>query len=1345
MLFKIDSSQHGAGPVLFRWHPDGTYLATVGSSKVVHIFDRYGAVVDDIPLSSLGACLALEWDKDGERLAIMLLGVGTVLLWEQHTRKVTELETNMKDLTFMRWSVVGPQLAIGTAKGNLLIFNPQTSKKYPTLQKHHKKINCGAWSTDNRLALGSEDKMVSISNAEGEPIGEQMMLQIEPISMEFADVKGDDRSSHRKDIISVITKKGLTLVTPGEQPHDVSLPTKFGELQNSQWFGDGYVFCGFNCGWVSVISTHARELGEQLFEAQLHAHTVTDTALCPALNRAAAAGDNCVKIVDLENYQEIKGEMLQLEAPADKLNWTKDGHVLSVSTKAGEVLSYLARIPVLNAHWETKLVHLCSLREVSVVDAVGDAASVTIPVAMEPTFLALGPQHVAVGMNNRCWFYPIGGSAGQVAEREYIGTVADVRLNTNFAAALSDGVVQLHRIEDKEQQFKVFPDKDGGEHDITCIAMTNDFLIYGSSQGSLVYWLLSTTSAGSVVNEFRHPVGIRKAFPNPAGTRCIIVDDAHSAHVINPVNDQSIEIPDFPGSADYVLWDSADPGVFVVADARTFSTYMYCPASIDGPTVEMIGNTKRPVGFSPIICFGGIVTCQSSSGSLFRIVLSTHSCVGESLQSEAKEKLEARFNQDLAIGRLKDAWEVASGFNNKAMWKQLSKAALRVLEVELAIRAETKVQDAGMVLALQQILPIEDNNLLAGHIHVFLSTPETQGYDRAQDLFLASSRPVTALEMRRDLMHWDAALKLAQTLSPADIPFICREYAHQLEFQGDTSLALQMYERSLEADAAGGALPAEHVEQANAGLARMALRSGDLTRGLKLAANSGSTQVCRDCAAILEGMKQLHDAALLYEKGENLEKAALIHIQNKNFSQAAPLMSKIQSPKLHLQYAKAKEAQKAYAEAAASYEKAKDMDSVVRIQLEHLSNPQAAFAVVRKTRTAIGAEMVATFCKQNGDYAAAIEFLLMAKQNANAMEMAQAHDMMEVFGNALGDEGTPDEYAAIAAYYEQRGNAEMAGRFHAKTGQHSRALHFFLQCGERCIDEAIDVAGKARNETLTHKLIDFLMGEDDAVPKDPKYIFRLYMALGNFPQAAGTAVIIARQEQELGNYKVAHQMLLDTFKDLSAQNIAIPQELKRGLQLLHSYVLAKVLVRQGDHMGGARMLIRVAKNISKFPSHIVPILTSTVIECQRAGLKRSAFEYASQLMHPEYRANIAAAYKKKIEAIVRKPDKSEEEEQLSPCPYCKTKIPTTQLDCPSCKNTIPYCIATGAHMIFSDWCVCPSCRFPALYSAFVKHIETEKTCPMCAQEIVPSAIQKVEDPAKMLQQAVEKHEPILPN
>lgn len=44
----------------------------------------------------------------------------------------------------------------------------------------------------------------------------------------------------------------------------------------------------------------------------------------------------------------------------------------------------------------------------------------------------------------------------------------------------------------------------------------------------------------------------------------------------------------------------------------------------------------------------------------------------------------------------------------------------------------------------------------------------------------------------------------------------------------------------------------------------------------------------------------------------------------------------------------------------------------------------------------------------------------------------------------------------------------------------------------------------------------------------------------------------------LGNYKVAHNMLFNTYKDLQDRNIVIPSELKRNLMILHSYVLAKV-------------------------------------------------------------------------------------------------------------------------------------------------------------------------------------------
>ena len=65
------------------------------------------------------------------------------------------------------------------------------------------------------------------------------------------------------------------------------------------------------------------------------------------------------------------------------------------------------------------------------------------------------------------------------------------------------------------------------------------------------------------------------------------------------------------------------------------------------------------------------------------------------------------------------------------------------------------------------------------------------------------------------------------------------------------------------------------------------------------------------------------------------------------------------------------------------------------------------------------------------------------------------------------------------------------------------------------------------------------------------------------------------------------------------------------------------------------MIKYIFNEILRFPAHVVPILTSTVIECHRSGLYDSAFTYASMLMRPEYRSEIDEKFKKKFEGIIR--------------------------------------------------------------------------------------------------------------
>eukprot|EP00798_Chlamydomonas_sp_ICE-L_P012692 gene12692-15924_t len=118
----------------------------------------------------------------------------------------------------------------------------------------------------------------------------------------------------------------------------------------------------------------------------------------------------------------------------------------------------------------------------------------------------------------------------------------------------------------------------------------------------------------------------------------------------------------------------------------------------------------------------------------------------------------------------------------------------------------------------------------------------------------------------------------------------------------------------------------------------------------------------------------------------------------------------------------------------------------------------------------------------------------------------------------------------------------------------------------------------------------------------------------------GVLVLDFVNEEKDGSLRpVAHQKLFDTVKQMEDLNIATPSDLMRMLMMLHSYTLVKSLIAIEDHTSAARMLVRVARNISKFPKHVVPILTSTVIECHRACMRKTAFEYASMLMRPEYR------------------------------------------------------------------------------------------------------------------------------
>lgn len=1388
-LFDIGADVNGKGPVTFAWSHDGAYCAIAGTNHKVSIVDRQGKSVHQFFASGNTGVIALEWDSTNEVLAVLQDKAQLVTMFTLNGKKVDMIETGIKDLCFMKWSKVGPQLALGSLKGGVLVYNRQTAKKMPILGTHSKKIVDGAWNSSNKLAMVAEDKILSISDEDGNVL-DQLSLKSLPTAVSFMDLKAEERQTKKDNYVCVIlAQKSLYLhcIAKKETPIELTFQAKYGNIVCTRFTDDGYCLVGFQSGYCNLVSVHESELGTEVSALKAYRDALTDVSYAPTVKKCATVGDSQVRTFDMDDGQisDQKSEKFDLDADFGALtsvSWSEDGQILTVASKNGAVYGLLTKISALSASCGTFTLFLSSLRELTVRNVDTEQEVCRIPIDMEPNFVAIGQGTAALGMNNQVSFYGFtpptskkdGGRYNAIGTKVYPGVVEQLHLSSTFAAVLFDGKVLLHVMDPKNPNGLPntevnFPEQNDVR--ITTLAMCENFLIYAGEsrrEGSQVQGRLVVVSLldFQVVVDYTHTsAGIKKVFPNTLGTRIAFMDSGNAGFVLNPCTEVATRIENLKSGTTRLLWDVAEYGVLAGVDAKRFTTYVYTPNSRHGPTCDAImkdasmsgsgaeasgevkaHTTALPYGFAPVLLLRGNITCQMPNGTLATVHLATHKNVYSATRADTDA-----FRNNMNLNRLQQAFSTMSTPEETL---ELAKKSLHLLDIDTAMRTYRMLQQPTLVLCLEKIRHIQEKNVLIGHVSLILGH-----FNDAQTFFLRSSRPMLALEMRRDLMHWEQCLQLAKTMAEDQVPFISKEFAQQLEFRGEHSKALEHFQSarmvipkghiSSELTAAQHEAIA-HNEACQAGAARCMIRTGNIRGGIQVVQALQSNAIALDCAKILESMKQHEDAGNMYEKAEEYERAATIYIlETKNLKAAARVIPKITSRSILVMYAKAKESIEGnFKDAEAAYAQAEDWDNVVRIKVEHLGDLHGAYVVVRKTRSAEAAAMVAKMCKKKGENGAAVEFLVLAKKAKEAFELAQSSQCMEHFEGALlaqtqlkdgvATSSSKDDFSLVANYYDQRGKPDLAAQFFHIAGNFPQALTKYLQSGsEEAIEKAVSVVGKARSDALTNRLIDYLMGESDGRPKDPSYIFKLYLALGSYEKAAKTSVLIAVKEQEIGNYRKAHQTLVETCMVLQEKGLRITSDMRRALVILHSYLIVKHIVKPlEDNDNASRMLLRVAHNIAKFPKHIALILTSTVIQCLKAEFNKSAFDFACVLLQNEqYRAELNEKHKKKVEGLVRKRGSKEEMtdpvEAVSPCPHCAAPVPETSLECGACKNPLPFCIVTGKHMLVDDWCQCPHCNFPALFTPFLKLLRDASSggsCPMCEGLVDPSKLRKVVNP-----------------
>ena len=94
-----------------------------------------------------------------------------------------------------------------------------------------------------------------------------------------------------------------------------SCQERYGKIVQHHWFGEGYLLIGFETGWVVVLSTHNREISEELHSEKMFTHGALEKmAYCSEISRAAVSCGSTVKLVDVAGgqFNELQGDKLEV-------------------------------------------------------------------------------------------------------------------------------------------------------------------------------------------------------------------------------------------------------------------------------------------------------------------------------------------------------------------------------------------------------------------------------------------------------------------------------------------------------------------------------------------------------------------------------------------------------------------------------------------------------------------------------------------------------------------------------------------------------------------------------------------------------------------------------------------------------------------------------------------------------------------------------------------------------------------------------------------------------------------------------------------------------------------------
>ena len=253
--------------------------------KGVEIFDHLGNLKYHCRLHT--TALKLCWNLEGT--VLMVIEKNSVMNWSESTgRSIIPVDVDL--LGIVSWN--RQYCAIATNDGNLMILNALDNKMM-SLATNCKQITSLVWTSVNEIAVSSIEGSITVITLKGQII-KLVQLNIPIANLKFRNKTlggiGNNQSIH------LLMGKSL------ENRVDLQANSKHGLIVD-YFILDDEILVATEKGYILILSISPETIGKLVLGTRILKNGLKMIDYCSYLNKIVLAGEDIVKIVDLQDAQ----------------------------------------------------------------------------------------------------------------------------------------------------------------------------------------------------------------------------------------------------------------------------------------------------------------------------------------------------------------------------------------------------------------------------------------------------------------------------------------------------------------------------------------------------------------------------------------------------------------------------------------------------------------------------------------------------------------------------------------------------------------------------------------------------------------------------------------------------------------------------------------------------------------------------------------------------------------------------------------------------------------------------------------------------------------------------------